>query len=57
MHFCPQFDLRNEKGSGAEMCPKLLLDFWNRYRERVGQLLAKYFPVLKTVPEVIAKKK
>ena len=24
MHFCPQFDLRNEKGSGGEMCPKLL---------------------------------
>ena len=39
---------RNEKGTGAEMCPTIV---WDRYRRRVGQLLANVFsPVLTDSP-------
>lgn len=44
---------RNEKWTGAEMCPSNC--FLDRYWGRAGQQLANFFPALETVPEVVAK--
>ena len=71
MHFCSKCDLRNEMGSGAEMCPKLLLGSLPGTRRShprpqgapkpgkgaLGQLLAKFFPVLSNSPGSYCQKK